>query len=388
LADVGHFRVDPTAAIPVPLNYVFTDHAFKSIFKGGLLGFKLINHIQNQSAYTIKEKLCQVHLELRSGYQVGKEKNRTQDSRHLKKFPMADVEMRFSVAADAPKFPLDSVQWARKPEIYKGPLLLFRESPKLERELRGALYCEKSTAFSESFAGLSLKSELSPLMDFLYVISYSDLFLYYQLLTSSKFGVERDAALQKDMEQFPMVDIEGISLHHRRALSQLSRQLQAGRPNWEQLNRVVGDLYNLSPADAQLIIDTLNTELPFVEIKKQACAPASHHQINSFLETINQLIAPFLEDNRSAAIHVPITSIEGWIFFAITNMNSKPTDIKALSEHDVLSLSTITGNYWATQLKIQLHDGSELVGRLNHARYWTCTQARLFALDWLQNHLH
>lgn len=386
LADIGQFRVDPSAAIPVPLPSVFTDHAFKSIFKGGLLGFKLINHIQSRSAYTIKEKLRQVRLKLNAGYQVGKEENQTQDSRYLKRFPMADVAMRFAVATDAPKFSLDSVQWARKPAIYEGPLLLFRESPKLERELRGALYCEKSAAFSESFSGVSFagRSELSPLVDYLYVISYSDLFLYYQLLTSSKFGVERDATLQSDMEQFPLVDIEGISSQLREDMSQLSACLRAGKPCWEQLNRMVGDLYDLSPADVQLITDTLNTELPYVEIKKQASAPATPDDVTNFLDAFNQLIAPFHDSDQPAAMQVPVNSIGGWTFFRIAGNNSNPGDIRALSEHDVLSLTSIAGSYWATQITVQLQDGSELVGRLNHRRYWTRSQARLLALDWLQ----
>jgi hypothetical protein len=388
LADVGQFRIDPAAAIPVPLDSVQTSHAFKSIFKGGLLGFKLINHIESCSAYTIGDKLNELNLQLKAGYQVGEEKNQTQDATHLQKLPMATVDMSFSVAPDSPKFPYARLQWARTPEIYEGPLLLFRESPKLERRLRGALYCSRSTAFSESFSGLSFAKtpELGAFADLLHVISYSDLFLYYQLLTSSKFGVERDAALQKDMEQFPIISVEGMSTKLRADVSALARQLRDGRnESWEQIDILVADLYELSSADVQLIKDTLANELPFSDIKKRASAPATQQDVTGFLEAFNGLVGPYQANSMEPpATQISVDSIGGWTFFRIQRNSHVQSALVKLSKHDVLGLTAIADSYWSTQLNVHLEDGSELVGRINHSRYWTRTQARLLALDWLQ----
>lgn len=385
LADMGQFRVDPSAALPVSLNSICSIHCFKSIFKGGLLGFKLIQHIEGLKAYTISEKLGDLELKLKAGYQVGEPENKTQDATYLQAFPMANVAMRFSVSPDAPNFTHEKLQWARTADIYQGPLLLFRESPKLDRELRGSLYCSVSTAFSESFSGLSFKPEHADLVDLLYVLSYSDLFLYYQLLTSSKFGVERDAALQKDMEQFPLVRLETVSGEIKQAIRGLAKRLRNKEACWEELDSAVSDLYELSSADVQLIKDTLATELPFSDIKKRASAPATQQEILAFLDVFNTLVEPFQTDDVPAkAQKIPLESVGGWIFFWIPKHSISESQPPQLTEKDILGLSAIASSYWSTQLRIYMHDGSELVGRVNQSRYWTQTQARLLALAWLQ----
>lgn len=388
LADIGQFRVDPTAAIPVPLHSVKADPvAFKAIFKGGLLGFKLLTYIRNQGSQTIGQILSDADLKFTSGYQTGKIHNQVQDAKHLQHLPMATVDMSFCVNADAAKFHYEKVQWARTPEIYSGPLLLFRESPKLERRFRGALYCQQSTVYSESFSGLSFidKPQFNTLIDLLYVVSYSDLFLYHQLLSSSKFGVERDAALQKDMDAFPLIDVEKISKELCADISATAQCLRNGEACWEQVDQLVGILYELTSADEQLIRDTLLTELPFTETKKNASAPATQSVLTDFVKTFNDMISPFDTDhNLQTATLMPWDMISGWTFIKIQRNFSEVDPFGRLSENELQKLVSVAGSYWATQLKVQLEDGSELVGRLDHRRYWTATQARLLALDWLQ----
>jgi hypothetical protein len=392
LAEMGQFRVDPTAAIPVPLDSIYTNHCFKSIFKGGLLGFRLINHIQSQGSYSVSERLTELGLTLKAGFQVGKPDKQVQDAAHLQAYPVADVNMTFCVKPDASKFSLDKLQWARSPEIYQGPLLLFRESPKLEKALRGALFCPGSTAFSESFSGISFhnKPEHSELINFLYVLSYSDLFLYFQLLTSSKFGVERDAAQQKDMEQFPLIDLDEVSLPIKKRINYLASRLQNMESCWEEVDDVIAELYDLTPADTQLISDTLATELPFSEIKKWASSPVSQQDIVNFLTTFNQLISPFQESSQTPLlVGDSKNSVDGWEFFEILSLGAWERNTNSrLTQHDVLSLTKIAGSYWATQIRVHLKSGSELVGRISQNRYWTKTQARLLALEWLQRSIY
>lgn len=98
LAAVGQFRVDPSAAIPVscqaPRRHVA---AFKSLYKGGPLGFELISRIQHENRSSVKDQLEQLHLEFKSGYQLGKEDKRTRSARHLIGSPIADLSMRYRV---------------------------------------------------------------------------------------------------------------------------------------------------------------------------------------------------------------------------------------------------------------------------------------------------
>lgn len=387
LAEIGQFRVDPGAATPVPLNALLYPYAFKSIFKGGLLGLKLVGHIHSRCEHSIGEVLAARGLSFNAGFQVGKPDKQLQDARHLQNLPLADVSMAFSVPANAPATPYCKLQWARKPTIFEGPLLLFRESPKLEKKLRGALHCSQSTAYSESFSGLSFSSreqESALLAEVLYVLSYSDLFLYYQLLTSSKFGVERDATLQTDVEKFPLVELENISSSVQQEIRMLGDQLRAGAPDWDRLNNTVADLYDLSGADVQLIVDTLCTELPYAEIKHRASSPPTSHDVSAFLEAFNELVAPF-NDSRAAISSASAISVAGWTFFWITNEGSNGRGLAALNEQEVATLTAMASSYWSSQLAVHIEDGVRLVGRLSQHRYWTRTEARLLALDWLQS---
>ena len=45
----------------------------------------------------------------------------------------------------------------------------------------------------------------------------------------------------------------------------------------------------------------------------------------------------------------------------------------------------LTGDsYWASQLRYHVADGVEILGRLDQKRYWTKTEARVQALEWLR----
>lgn len=389
LAKMGQFRIDPTVATPVPVRAIKNDPvAFKAIFKGGLLGLDLLSRVRQKGQLTVAQQLKLFDLKFKSGYQVGKAEHRKQLTTHLCDLPMVTLDMKFCVNNQANKFGFTSLQWARTRDIYNGPLLLFRESPKIERSLRGALYSPMDAAYSESFFGLSFydKGHLSPLMDLLYILSFSDLFLYHQLLTSSKFGVERDSSLQTDLDEFPLVDFATLSAEDAKSVANIAQKLRSGDECWHEVDMIVAKLYDLTQADNQLIKDTLATELPFAETKMNANAPTTKEDVGTYIETFNRLVTPFLSNGKDElARRIPFNLINGWVFIEIlpqerTSLNKTQPEIG-----DLTSLSEVAGVYWASQLSLRSKDGGELVGRLNQYRYWTRTQARLAAIDWLQN---
>ena len=386
LAAVGQFRVDPSAAIPVscqvPRKHVA---AFKALYKGGPLGFELISRIQHENCNSVKAQLDQLHLTFRSGYQLGKEVSRTRDAQHLTGCPTADLDMCFQVDEEFAKpFQHRLLQWPRTPEIYEGPLLLFRESPKLERAVRGALVSETRTAFSESFFGLSFHSKPRHrrLMDLLYLLSYSDLLLYYQLLTSAKFGVERDSSLQSDLENFPLPDWESLDAEIARRMRKAAAKLSSGNPCWEEIDTVIADIYELSFADQQLIKDTLRVELPFGKAKQLANQSTSTEDLMDFVEVFNRIAGPFSDCGGGSELAKPLGKQRGWAFIQIGGGGSHKSFAGMANELERLCL---TGDsYWASQLRYHVADGVEILGRLDQKRYWTKTEARVQALEWLR----
>ncbi|MBR8235741.1 MULTISPECIES: class I SAM-dependent DNA methyltransferase [unclassified Burkholderia] len=389
LAEMGQFRVDPSAAISIPLRLIGSSvYALKAVFKGGLLGVDLLNRIQKKSSRTVAQQLESANLKFWSGYQLGKELKRTQSAAHLEGLPLATLAMRFSVPKHATPFGLTHVQWPRAREIYRGPLLLFRESPKSDRALRGALYAESDAAYSESFFGLSFhgRKTLKPLVDLLYVLSYSDLFLYYQLLTSPKFGVERDSSLQSDLDAFPLVDIDGVDGNLRKEVAAVAAALRSGEECWNRVDSVMASLYDLSAADEQLIQDTLAMELPFTGTRKGASESVTPVQLQAYTETFNRLVRPFLK-GRCEDIAYPSLEqyIDGWAFVEMQSPHSTEDADHDSPVADLKAMASLAGTYWSSQICVRRKDGSQLMGQLSQSRYWTRTQARLRALDWLQH---
>lgn len=387
LEAVGQFRVDPSAATPISLDFVARyPYAFKALYKGSALGLDLLQRIFSVANGTVQTLLSSEGLELKSGYQLGKVKNRTQSSMELCGLPEASIDMAFEVLKDASPFELEKVQWPRKRNIYNGPLLLFRESPKLRRELRGALFAEQDTAFSESFIGLSFasKPEQTFVRDLLYVISYSDLLLYYQLLTSAKFGVERDSSLQVEFGAFPLIGIVE-ALAKEREVQSVAEALRKGEHCWDRVDSLVAELYGLTEADQVLIQDTLEIELPFTGNRQQANAPVSTEDIKQFLDMFNRIVGPFLGDGNCAATMVRNFGQDGWGFLHLGSQVGSVPAKDLLGNADATALASVASSYWASVIRVSQPDGSELHGRLNQRRYWTRTEARQAALLWLRS---
>ena len=126
----------------------------------------------------------------------------------------------------------------RDPEIYRSPLALFRESPKPNRAQRGGLLARKDVVFSESFVGYSAHGhpQGEALVRYLQLLSYSDIFLFCVLMTSAKFGIERDAGLKEDVDSFPFIPFESLTADQCNSLLGLSTRLIAGENPWEEID--------------------------------------------------------------------------------------------------------------------------------------------------------
>jgi hypothetical protein len=392
LSDEGVFRIDPGAAIPVSLSDVCSEpHALKALFKGGRLGLDLLRRITGGLSLPIGQQVAKHGGEFNSGYQTGKHHNRTEDASHLLGLLDVQHDMQFTAApgsraggAPDKHYSLPRIQWPRSPDVFRGPLLLLRESPKIEREIRGALYATNDVAYSESFIGLSAlnKPQLAQLMDLIYVVSYSDLFLYYQLLTSPKFGVERDSSLQKDLLAFPLVREETLRDRPLRQLRKVAEDLREGTVNWIELDDLVFELHGLTPADAQLIRDTLAMELPFTDVSRDATATATAAERKAFCYSIETLLAPFCTlDQPVRVMEFPERPIDGWVFIEVGEQRHSPAPIP---KGDLANLVEFADSYWSSRIAIKQGDRT-IYGLLDQRRYWTRTEARTLALGWLQD---
>lgn len=379
-------RLDPKAAIPVPVELAVHDpHAFKSLSRGSALDLELIGRIHRVPRIPMKEYLDELHLGLRQGFIPGEQE--LQYAAHLRgqyvleaaDKPTLVVNTRQLSKIEA-RHPELKFQWPRDPDIYRGPLLLFREAPKQQTVHRGAIYCDSDVVFSRSFYGMTIPSNRAFEADYLYVLSYADLLAYWTLMTSSKFGVERDIYNQVDFLNFPVVPRTELTAAQESLISKMAADLKSGKPSWSSLNKLVAEIYELSSFDEELIADALEFENPYPASKARALALIDEADpcIHAFARSIASIISE-LEDVEVHGIPCAVTP-DGdrvWQFVRLTAGAQAALDreqVHALLQHAPDTLMS-------SEIRLQLGPRDWLIGRLRQGRYWSRSQARLLALD-------
>lgn len=158
-------------------------------------------------------------------------------------------------------------------------------------------------------------------------------------------------------------------------------QLQQRQVNWHKLDELVYDLHGLTTADRQLVRDTLATELPFTDVSKQASSRTDSVMRQQFIDTLARLIGPFVDPAQAGVRELPGRPIDGWVFIEIGAPEARR---HVLPDPDLANLVSFAESYWSTRVTVRLNDRTVL-GLLDHQRYWTLTEARSLAMDWLQS---
>lgn len=292
--------------------------------------------------------------------------------------------------AKLPAFRRTHALWPRDPAIYRPPLVLISESPGQNRaDIRARLHLGKTALiYNRSFYGYSTygHSQAETLARYLFVLANSDLFMYYVLQVSAKFGTERRTLFMEDVEDFPIIPLDRLTPEQCKDMVSIADRLGVDdQKSWSALNRWVNTLYDLSPADAQVVQDTLATRMPYPAALDRALAPASDTETGKFQDTIQAILQPFFEPTgeRITVRRIPLP-VATWVAFDLvtSGVDVKPQDnvIAALTE----SLAEQEG-----ASRVILHTGTAGHLRImlrNQYRYLTISRARLCALDVLRSH--
>ena len=385
---LGGIRLDPRAATPVPNELVKNcTFALKALFKGSALDLSLIQRVAQSPRITLEQyALENLSSEIRQGYMVAARNRNADDIADLPSLE-TDDQPSFEVQTEKlvtvrDRYPDLSMQWPRQKSIYKGPLLLFRQAPKFDRERRGAIWSQNDVAYCFSYYGLPIGH--SPIGEYLFVLSYSDLFVYWALLTSAKFGIERETFYVEDIRSFPVEPYAQLSDKLRGKCHELADQIRAGECPWVELEGFVRAAYRLSELDWQLITDTLTYASPYSQSLKRAAASINERsiEITGFAEEVKASLDELLED--SFAVHATsLPSLSDWLFVKISKMAVTLHSPSAVSPTTSVLAHKITEekSFWTTQLRIQIGPNHWLIGQPRQARYWSKSKARLLALQ-------
>lgn len=433
LNEKGRMRIDASDAIPIALDLAATQPTLiKTLYRGNALDLSVVQRIRTRALETVREscvledankerkslpkrrlehetarRACvpeqsehksqpKPRPELESlgkywvperglyrgqGYIVGK---RSDDDEFLEGY--FQLGARYSshpfVALTESLLPYQSqgLQWPRKTQIYKAPLVLIREGLKADRNQGRALYSAEKLAYSESYYGFSAAENPDGefLAQYLLVLVHSQLFEYWSLMTSAKFGVERESLQLHDVESFPFVPPELLDQVARRMVAECAKALMDQKPDWEKLDSAVASIYGLGHYDQEVIADTLEMRAPFPETKKKAAQPCASEQVTRFCKRLTEELSSVFSASGFTAHVGQLVHTSGlpWRFLAISlseqaiPANFPPSWIEFANDFAVSRITILDAQ------RPML-----IVGLLDRNRYWTQTQARMLASD-------
>jgi len=269
----------------------------------------------------------------------------------------------------------------RSRDLFIGPLLVVHQSPLSTRGRIGVVISEEDVVFNETFYGYSPSGDPDPglLVRYLALVLGSKLALWFALVTSGKFGVERRVIEKATLDRIPIPDFEKLTAGQRREIASLVDRLGTGGVSWKDVDEWVVRLYGLGERDSQVVFDTLAFGLPFADNAQRAQEPPTLAVRKRFCAVLQDELSPWCERFGStlAVEQIPPPPMSPWQAIAVRNAGGG-------SEEE------IPGSDWEGLLRVAdeaaasevlLHNDSErlLVARLAQNRYWSETQARLLA---------
>lgn len=280
---------------------------------------------------------------------------------------------------------IERLDQRRAIELYNGPMLLVRKSlPVGMVRLQTAVSLQK-LVFNETYYGYTsyLQDSADDMVKYLSLVIGSKLVLWHSLMTSGEFGVEREVVEKYVIQEVPIKPFDQLSAAEVDNVRKLFDLLEYDNSqlNWQIVDDWVGALFGLTPDDVQVISDTLEWGLPFAKNQNAAQAPTTELQRCEFAEQIEIDINPWAErfgrPLQAECLDAP--PLSPWKFVHICPLGSKITErvlMKLLGDKfleltDMLSSTEIIYHHSSTD--------SLVIGRLNQARYWSKSQARLAA---------
>ncbi|MCB9796150.1 MAG: N-6 DNA methylase [Alphaproteobacteria bacterium] len=388
LNDQGRLRIDSTAARPISLERLRrSPHALKASFRGTPLDVALLEQLEARAWPSLQDWWTGHGLRPPSqGYQVIGDEN---PAAHMLDWPDLRSTKPKQVLINPSELPSfwerhqrRALHRPRAAEIYTPPLVLVPKSPPANPLRPRAYVSLERLAYSESYTGFSAAGhpEAQVLVRYLALLLNSSLLLWYALMTSSNFGVERGAMPKRDLERFPLPPLGALDAPHRASLSEMFAALVAGEGTATR-ERWVAEVYGLKSWDQEVIRDTLATAAPFPKVAARAFAAPTPAQIEDFRARLAGELAPFLPGLQ---LHMAPVPLEGspWATLDL-GVGRLPSPVGAATR-ELLAEATAHG---ASQLVLPDRSRPVLrVALLRRYRYWTPTRARLLALEILDRH--
>ncbi|MCB9528677.1 MAG: hypothetical protein H6701_09855 [Myxococcales bacterium] len=383
----GRVRIDPDAMQPIaPERLIETPWLLKALFRGTGLDVHLIERLLGRGLPTLAQWWSAAGLASGDGYQRSSTR---MDATHLRGRPHltpGDLLARRvdSLRIDAhrlPAFAIPRLHRTRDEAIYAAPLLLLRESVRVNA--RRVHISDEALVYNESFYGYSAHGHPDGrlLVRYLALLLSSRLFEWYNLVTGGKFGVEREVWHKVDVDAFPFMPIEQLDDQRRGEIEPLFDAYAAGRASRDTVDDWVLGVYDLGVRAGEVITDTLTMASPHHAAKTGAAAPPEPAMIDAFAARLGERLAPF------AAVDVRVVSTAPEDPYRALVIGTHLTDADA--HHPIAQRVLQLADRLGSSEYVLTDDatGRIWLGRLAQRRYWTLSRARLTAARLLEGPL-
>ncbi len=393
----GEMRIDAKSVQPVEVEATFKQPwIWKALALGTSLDAAVIERLLKTHCPRL-EDYWEKELRLLSvaGYMI-KEGQTQRDASFLKVLPnltsTADGEFVVRTKELLP-FKRDTACRPRKRDNYRAPLLLAKQSPGTDRNNGWALLSMEDVAFNQNFYGYSAFGHPSGerLVRYLQLFCHSFLWSHQALITAPVFGAERRVVYKTDFDDCPIFPFEKLSADQRQKAAQLSDRLIARDLTvFDEIDDFFGSLFGLDSKDMEVVRDTVEVAMPYIESRDRACNPPRPMERERFRKRLETILQPFFKvtgDEAQVELWKPDEAfLKTSAPYGLLLISKRGTILPApdsLFREVLLKLADDTGS---TRI-IQQVDGGLVVALLNQYRYWTPSWARLLGAELVREHL-
>ena len=410
LNDAGIMRIDASDADIIPNRHLDdTPEILKVFFRGTKADLGILERIRAQGHPTLEDFWRETigvskgdrlrgsgngYQKLRNSSGINKsgDGHRGYDASYLHGLPTINNDSLYNIYINTQNldtFSEKRLHRSRSREIFTGPLLVVRESIPADNGRIKVAIAEEGTVFSQTFYGYSPidYQEAGTLIRYLALILGSKLTLWMVLVTSGKFGIERETVEKATIDRIPIPDFRKLTSEQHNEIKAKFENLHTEKISWEDVDGWVTRLYGLCERDLQVISDTLEFNLPFAANKRKAQETPKQQDIKRFSETLEQELTPWSKRFGSSLFIDPITEDYLLPWYAI-RIRTEDNETDTICSNDWAGLLHTADNEAASEILSHNEEKGELlVFRLAQRRYWSHTQARLLTQRIIWSHL-
>jgi hypothetical protein len=407
----GALRVDASNAERVESEQVRRrPEVLKVLFRGSQLDLDVYDRLQARTLETLEDFCRRRFGAFRgksrfagSGYQKLRPSSGARkkgdgkpgvSASYLWDLPELTPEAMRTILVDATQlatFSLERIHRLRPRGPFLGPVLIVHKSPPAQAGRIRVAIADCDLVFNESYYGYSAKRhpDGKRLVRYLAMLIGSRFALWHALMTSGEFGFEREVIEKLVIDRLPVPSFEDLEPSERQQIDALFERVAGGNSEaaWAKVDAWAVRLYGLRKHDLQVIEDTLKYNLPFSENRISAQAPPSPPDLGAFRDALSAELEPWARRVNKiisvGSVDLPITCPWGALHVGTDcHPNTRPMD------RDWPEILRLADAMAATEVIYPNPTDSCLwIARLNQARYWSRSRARLLARRIAWGHL-